>query len=60
MGVDVAVDAYPYVEKLWELGPRVTKHRHHRLRTQRPRLSKEEPNGASRTSPHHPHLTWWR
>jgi hypothetical protein len=58
----MAVDAHPYVKELWEIGPGVTEHRHHRLRTLRPRLSKEEPSAASRsrTSPHHPHLTWWR
>jgi hypothetical protein len=59
---DVAVDAHPSVEELWELGPGVTEHRHHRPRTLRPRLSKEEMSEANRslTSPHHPHLTWWR
>jgi hypothetical protein len=59
---DVAVDAHPCVEELWELGPGVTEHRHHRPRTLRPWLSKEEPSEASRsrTGPHHPHLTWWR
>jgi hypothetical protein len=59
---DVAVDAHPCMEELWELGPEVTEHRHHRPRTLRPRLSKEEPSEDSRslTSPHHPHLTWWR
>jgi hypothetical protein len=37
---DVAVDAHLCVEELWELGPEVTEHRHHRPRTLRPRLSK--------------------
>jgi hypothetical protein len=63
-GVDagVAVDAHPCVEELWELGPEVTEHRHHRPRTLRPRLSKEHPSEAnlSRTRHHHHHLTWWR
>jgi hypothetical protein len=27
---DVAVDAHPCVEELWELGLEVTEHRHHR------------------------------
>jgi hypothetical protein len=59
---DVAVDAHPYVEGLWELGPEVTEHHHHRPRTLRSRLSKERPSEASlsRTSHHHPHLTWWK
>jgi hypothetical protein len=59
---DVAVDAHPYVEELWEVGPGVTECCHHRPRTLRPKLSKEEPSEASlsQTSPHHPHLTWWR
>jgi hypothetical protein len=54
--VDVAVDAHPCVEELWELGPGVTERRHHRLRALRPRLGKVEPSEASlsRTSPHHP------
>jgi hypothetical protein len=58
----VAVDAHPCVEELWELGPGVTEHCHHRPRTLRPKLSKGEPSEASLswTSPHHPHLTWWR
>jgi hypothetical protein len=52
---DVAVDAHPCVEELWELGPKVTEHRHHRPRTLRSRLSKERPSEASlsRTT-HHP------
>jgi hypothetical protein len=29
VGADVAVDAHPYVEELWELGLGVTEHRHH-------------------------------
>jgi hypothetical protein len=63
-GVDagVSVDAHPCVEELWELGPGATEHRYHRPRTPRPRLSKEWPSKArlSRTSHHHPHLTWWK
>jgi hypothetical protein len=60
--VDVAVDTDPCVEELWELGPEVTEHHHHRPRTLRPRLSKEWPSEASlsRTSHHHLHLTWWK
>jgi hypothetical protein len=58
----VAVGAHPCVEELWELEPGVTERRHHRPGTPRPKLSKEESSEASlsRTSPHHPHLTWWR
>jgi hypothetical protein len=59
---DVAVDAHPCVEELRVLGLGVTERRHHRPRALRPKLSKEEPSEASlsRTSLHHPHLTWWR
>jgi hypothetical protein len=59
---DVAVDAQPCMEELWVLGPVVTERRHHRPRILRVKLSKEEPSEASlsRTSLHHPHLTWWR
>jgi hypothetical protein len=59
---DVAMDAHPYVEELWVLGPGVAERCHHRPRVLRPKLSKEEPSEASmsRTSLHHPHLTWWR
>jgi hypothetical protein len=58
----VAVDAHPCVEELWELGPGVTERHHHRSRILRLKQDKEEPSEASlsRTSPHHPHLTWWR
>jgi hypothetical protein len=60
--VDVAVDAHPCVEELWELGPEVTEHHRHRPRTLRPSLSKGRPSKArlSQTSHHHPHLTWWK
>jgi hypothetical protein len=58
----VAVDAHPCVEELWELGLGVTEHRHHRPRALRLKLDKEKPSKASlsRTSPYHPHLTWWK
>jgi hypothetical protein len=59
---DVAVDAHPCVEELWELGPGVTERRHHRPRVLRLKPGKEVPSTASlsRTSPHHLHLTWWK
>jgi hypothetical protein len=62
VGTDVAVDAHPCVEELWELGPGVLERRHHRPRALRLKLDKEKPSEASlsRTSPNHPHLTWWR
>jgi hypothetical protein len=62
---DVAVYAHPIVEKLWELEARVPEHHHHRPRALRLKLIKEEPSknrskaSLSRTSPCHPHLTWW-
>jgi hypothetical protein len=62
VGADVAVDTHPCVEELWELGPEVTERRHHRPRALRLKLDKKKPSEASlsRTSPHHPHLTWWK
>jgi hypothetical protein len=56
------MDAHPCVEELWELGPGVMERRHHRPRTLRLKQDKEGSSEASlsRTSPHHPHLTWWR
>jgi hypothetical protein len=58
---DVAVDAHPCVEELWELETGVPEHRHRRPRALRLKLSMEKPSKASlsRTSLHHPHLTWW-
>jgi hypothetical protein len=50
------------VEELWELGAEVPEHRHRRLRALRLKLNREEPSktNLSRTSPNHPHLTWWK
>jgi hypothetical protein len=57
----MAVDAHPCVEELWELEAEVPEHRHHRSRALRLKLNTEEPSktSLSRTSLHHPHLTWW-
>jgi hypothetical protein len=61
----VVVDARPYVEELWELEAGVLEHRHRRPRALKLKLSVEEPSkirsktSLSRTSLHHPHLTWW-
>jgi hypothetical protein len=61
----MAVDARPCVEELWELEAGVLEHRHLRPRALRLKLSMEEPSknrsktSLSRTSLHHPHLTWW-
>jgi hypothetical protein len=62
VGVDVAVDAHPCVEELWELGPGVPERRHYRPRALRLKLGKGKLSKASRslTSPYHPHLTWWK
>jgi hypothetical protein len=62
MDVDVAVDAHPWVEELWELKAGVPEHRHHRPRALRLKLDMEKPSktSLSRTSPYHPHLTWWK
>jgi hypothetical protein len=59
---DVAVDAHPCVEELWELEARVLEHRHRRPRALRLKLNMEEPSktSRSRTSLHYPHLTWWK
>jgi hypothetical protein len=59
--VDVAVDARPYVEELWELKDGVSEHHHCRPRALKPKLSMEEPSktSLSRTCLRHPHLTWW-
>jgi hypothetical protein len=61
VGTDVAVDAHPCVEELWELGPGVPE-RDHRPRALRLKLGKGKPSKASlsRASPYHPHLTWWK
>jgi hypothetical protein len=62
MDVDMAMDARPYVEELWELNAEVPEHRHRRPRALRLKLNMEEPSktSLSRTSPYHPHLTWWK
>jgi hypothetical protein len=62
MDVDVAVDAHPWVEELWELKAGVPEHRHRRPRALRLKLDMEKPSktSLSRTSPYHPHLTWWK
>jgi hypothetical protein len=58
---DVAVDACPCVEELWELEAGVLEPHHRRPRALRLKLNMEEPSktSLSRTSPCHPHLTWW-
>jgi hypothetical protein len=58
---DVAVDARPCEGELWELVVGVLEHRHHRPRALRLKLNMEElsKTSLSRTSLHHPHLTWW-
>jgi hypothetical protein len=62
---DVAVDARPCVEELWELEAGVPEHRHRHSRTLRLKLNTEEPSknrskaSVSRTSPYHPLLTSW-
>jgi hypothetical protein len=58
---DVAVDARPCVEELWELEAGVPEDHHRCLRALRLKLNMEEPSktSLSRTSLHHPHLTWW-
>jgi hypothetical protein len=61
----MAVGAHPYVEELWELEVGVPKHRRRRPRAQKMKLRMEKPSktksktSLSRTSLHHPHLTWW-
>jgi hypothetical protein len=63
---DMAMNACPYVEELWELEAGVPEHRHHRPRDLRLKQHMEEPSmneskvSLSRTSPCHPHLTWWK
>jgi hypothetical protein len=61
MDTDVVVDARPCVEELCELEVGVLEHHHHRPRALRLKLSMEKPSktSLSRTSPYHPHLTWW-
>jgi hypothetical protein len=56
---DVAMDARPCVEELWELKAGVLEHRHRRPRALRLKLNMVEPSktSLSRTSPYHPHLT---
>jgi hypothetical protein len=60
MDADVAMDARPCVEKLWELEVGVPKHHHRRPRALRLKLSMEEPSknrsraSMSWTSLHHP------
>jgi hypothetical protein len=62
---DVAVDALPYVEELWELEAGVPEHRHRRPRALELKMSMEEPSkirsktSLSRTSLRRPHPTWW-
>jgi hypothetical protein len=53
---DVAVDAHPYVEELWELEAGVPQHRHRHPRALRLKLNMEKPNktSLSRNSPYHP------
>jgi hypothetical protein len=63
--LSVAVDARPYVEKLWELKYGVPEDNHRRPRAQKLKLRMEKPSkirsktSLSRTSLRHPHLTWW-
>jgi hypothetical protein len=59
---DVAVDAHPCVEEPWELEAGVLEPRHRRPRALRLKLNMEKPSktSLSRTSPYHPHLTWWK
>jgi hypothetical protein len=59
---DVVVDACPCVGELWELEAGVPEHRHRRPRALRLKLNMEKPSKTylSRTSPCHPHLTWWK
>jgi hypothetical protein len=62
MDADVAVDAHPCVEDLWELEAGVPEHRQRRPRALRLKLNMEEPSktGLSRSSLRHPQLTWWK
>jgi hypothetical protein len=59
------VDAYPYVEELWELEAGVLEHRHRRPRALKLKSSMEElskirgKTSLSRSSLHQLHLTWW-
>jgi hypothetical protein len=59
---DVAVDARPCVEELWELEDGLPERRHRRLRALRWKLNMEKPSktSLSRTSPYHRRLTWWK
>jgi hypothetical protein len=59
---DVAVDAHPCMEELRELETGVLEHHHRRPRALRLKLNLEEPSKTilSRTSPYHPHVTWWK
>jgi hypothetical protein len=47
MDADVAVDARPCVEELWELEAGVPEHRHRRPRALRLKLNMEKPSKAS-------------
>jgi hypothetical protein len=57
---DVAVDAHPSVEELWELEAGLPEHRHRRPRALRLKPNMEKPSKTSpnRTSLYRPHLTW--
>jgi hypothetical protein len=63
---DVAMDTRPCAEELWELEARLPEHRHRRPSDLRLKLNMEEPSmnkskaSLSRTSPCHPHITWWK
>jgi hypothetical protein len=56
MDADVAVDARPCVEELWELEAGVPEHRHHRPRALRLKLNMVElsKTSLSQTRPHQP------
>jgi hypothetical protein len=62
VGADVVVDTRPCVEELWVLEAGVPEHHHRHPRALRLKLNMEKPSktSLSRTSPYHPHLTWWK